>query len=56
VRAVGNEKPPLPVEKFQGITTTRLYYAKIEQAWFNDNRHLKRKVDLAKLRGLSNIA
>lgn len=43
-------KPVPPIGSFIDDATSRIYYAQIKEMYFNDNRHLKTKVDLEVLR------
>jgi hypothetical protein len=53
VRYAQKGKPtPIP-EDVLGDSLTRIYYAVVEEAWVNDDRHLKLPVDLAVLKEIS---
>jgi hypothetical protein len=48
VRYSGREIPP--VSDFLGDSPGRIYYARVGEAWVNDDRHKKTKLDLEVLR------
>ncbi len=48
VRYSGREAPP--TSEFLGDSPGRIYYAKVSEAWVNDDRHKKTKLDLEVLR------
>ena len=43
-------KPIPKVSDFLGESNSRIYYAEIYKMYFNDDKHIKTKVDLSKLR------
>lgn len=43
-------KPVPPLTEFSGDASARIYYAKVTEAWVNDDRHLKTAIDLDLLR------